>query len=136
MGRCTRTRAGTPVQGHTRAHALATLHPVADTTRFHPGMISCKPDGQKPVTSKKNDMKDKQSIHEKAIRLIEGGIVEVDGHAVKLVKYAHIFDPCFLCEMDCLCHKGNEMCDVCEECDAISKMDCFLTFVTTSSDRP
>ena len=71
----------------------------------------------------------KDSIHEKAIRLLEGGIVEVDGLSVKLVQLPYIFDPCFCCEMDCLCHKGTEMCDVCEECDAISRMDCFLTLL-------
>ena len=74
-------------------------------------------------------MKMKDSIHEKAIRLVEGGIVDVDGQSVKLVKVPYIFDPCFCCEMDCLCHKGTEMCDVCEECDAITRMDCFLTLL-------
>ena len=74
-------------------------------------------------------MKMKESVHEKAIRLVEGGIVDVDGHSVKLVKLPYIFDPCFCCEMDCLCHKGTEMCDVCEECDAITRMDCFLTLL-------
>lgn len=77
-------------------------------------------------------MKMKQSIHEKAIRLVEGGIVEVDGHCVKLVKLPDIFDPCYCCEMDCLCYSGNEMCYVCEECDAISQMDCFLTLIEQS----
>lgn len=77
-------------------------------------------------------MKKKQSIHEKAIRLIEGGIVEVDGHFVKLVKLPAIDNPCFCCNMDCLCHTGNEMCYVCEECDAITNMGCFLTLVEQS----
>jgi len=68
----------------------------------------------------------KESVHEKAIRLIEGGIVDVDGHSVKLGKEPYIFDPCFCCEMDSLCHIGNEMYSVCEECDNITHMDCFL----------
>lgn len=80
-------------------------------------------------------MKNKQSIHEKAIRLVEGGIVEVDGHSVKLVKDPYIFDPCFCCEMDCLCHTDTEMYYVCMECDAITNMDCFLELVTSSSNR-
>ena len=124
------------MQGRIRAHALATLHPVADTTRFHPGMISCKPDGEKSVTSKKNDMKDKQSIHEKAIRLIEGGIVEVDGHSVSLVVIPDSIDTCYHCEMDCLCHTGTEMCNVCIECVEISKKNCILELVTLSSILP
>lgn len=77
----------------------------------------------------------KQSIHEKAIRLVEGGIVDVDGHSVKLAKYPYIFDPCFCCEMDSLCCRGNEMCAVCEECDAITRMDCFLILVEQSEKK-
>lgn len=68
----------------------------------------------------------KNSIHEKAIRLVEGGIVAVDGHSVQLVKGPDIFDPCYCCEMDSICHSGNEMCSVCEECDNITQMSCFL----------
>lgn len=74
-------------------------------------------------------MKEEKSIHEKAVRLVEGGIVNIDGHTVKLGKDTYIFDPCFCCEMDCLCHIGNEMCSVCEECDNITHMDCFLILV-------
>lgn len=74
-------------------------------------------------------MKKKESVHEKAIRLVEGGFVNVDGHTVKLGKDNYIFDPCFCCEMDSLCHIGNEMCSVCQECDSITHMDCFLILV-------
>lgn len=75
----------------------------------------------------------KKSIHEKAIRLVEGGIVDVDGHSVKLGKKPYIFDPCFFCEMDCICHQGNEMFTVCKECDKITQMDCFLILNTLDS---
>ena len=71
----------------------------------------------------------KNSVHEKAIRLIEGGIVDVDGHSVKLVKDPSIFNPCFCCKMDSICHSGNEMCSVCEECDNITQMSCFLVLI-------
>lgn len=77
----------------------------------------------------------KDSVHEKAIRLVEGGIVDVDGHSVRLVQYPYIFDPCYCCEMDCLCHRGTEMCDVCEECDAITKWDCFLILVEQTEKK-
>ena len=76
-----------------------------------------------------------QSIHEKAIRLIEGGIVEVDGHSVRLVKIPDMFDTCSNCEMDCLCHTGTEMCDVCIECVEISKKNCILKLVISSRNR-
>lgn len=68
----------------------------------------------------------KETVHEKAIRLIEGGIVNVDGHFVRLCKGPYIFDPCNECEMDCLCHFGTEMHLVCRECDQITHMGCFL----------
>lgn len=73
----------------------------------------------------------KMSIHDKAVRLVEGGIVEVDGLCVVLHRDKYIFDPCFYCETDCLCHKGTEMCSVCEECDKITKEDCFLSLVVS-----
>lgn len=71
----------------------------------------------------------KQSIHEKAIRLIEGGIVEVDGHCVRLWKGQYEVDTCYYCEMDCLCHYGSEMQLVCRECDKITHMSCWLILV-------
>lgn len=74
----------------------------------------------------------KNSVHEKAIRLVEGGIVDVNGHSVQLVKDPYMFDPCYCCEMDCLCHKDNEMYNVCVECDNITQMDCFLVLIENS----
>lgn len=81
-------------------------------------------------------MENKQSIHEKAIRLIEGGIVEVDGHSVSLVKIPDSIDTCYHCEMDCLCHIGTEMCDVCIECVEITKKNCILELVTLDRVLP
>lgn len=81
-------------------------------------------------------MKNKQSIHEKAIRLVEGGIVEIDGHSVRLVKIPDCFDTCSHCEMDCLCHLGTEMCSVCIECVEITNKNCFLKLVTLSHVLP
>lgn len=63
-----------------------------------------------------------ESIHKKAIRLIEGGIVEVDGLSVRAVKSESRWGCCGLCKMDCLCHFGTEVLDVCVECDSIT--DC------------
>lgn len=67
-----------------------------------------------------------KTIHEKAIRLIEGGVVEISGLSVIMRHEPYIFDPCFVCDMDCLCHAGNDICNLCEECDAITGEDCFL----------
>lgn len=84
------------------------------------------------ILKNKITKKMKESVHKKAIRLIEGGIVEVDGHFVKLGKNQDIFDPCLCCKMDCLCHSGTEMCEVCKECDDITGMDCWLILITRS----
>lgn len=58
-------------------------------------------------------------IHNKAIRLAEGGVVEVDGHEVFAKKSPWNWDPCFDCKMDCLCHYDTDMCSVCMELDRI-----------------
>lgn len=81
-------------------------------------------------------MKNKQSIHEKAIRLVEGGIVNVDGHSVSLVKIPDSIDTCNHCEMDCICHLGSEMCSVCIECVEITNKNCILELVTLSDVLP
>lgn len=69
------------------------------------------------------------SIHEKAIRLLEGDVVNVDGHFVRAVKVNWEFDNCSLCEMDCLCQYGTEMVSVCIECDSIGKNKYYLKLV-------
>lgn len=71
-----------------------------------------------------------EGIHEKAIRLIEGGIVEVSGLCVRMGRAPGYLDSCYCCEMDCLCHKGNPICDLCEECDSITREYCFLILVS------
>lgn len=68
-------------------------------------------------------------IHEKAIRLLEGGIVEVDGLFVRAVRIDVMYDTCDLCEMDSLCHFGTEMLDVCKECDSIDVHYYYLKLV-------
>lgn len=76
-------------------------------------------------------MKQELSIHDKAIRLLEGGIVDVDGHAVKYGGRGLLFRPCYKCKMDCLCHNGTEMAAVCAECDSITGHDCYLCLVVS-----
>lgn len=71
-----------------------------------------------------------EGIHEKAIRLIEGGIVEVSGLCVIAKQVDCGSDPCFVCDMDCLCHHGNPICDLCEECDSITNEHYILILVS------
>ena len=74
---------------------------------------------------KEIDMKEKE-IHDKAIRLLEGGIVNVDGLNVKMDKCPIEAFSCDRCEMDSICKFGSDMANVCRECDMISKDDCYL----------
>lgn len=76
------------------------------------------------MSKSKNDI-----IHDKAIRLIEGGVVEVDGLYVRAVRINVMYDTCNLCEMDCLCHFGTEMLEVCNECDRINADYYYLKLV-------
>lgn len=73
-------------------------------------------------------MKNK-SVHEKAIRLLEGGIVDVDGLNLICVCFSGEKHECEVCEMDCLCHQGNDICAVCTECSDISRRKCYLQLV-------
>lgn len=70
-----------------------------------------------------------KDIHEKAIRLLEGDQVEAEGLAVACVLYDGVLVECQVCEMDCLCHQNNEICDICIECSEIIRGKCYLKLV-------
>lgn len=74
---------------------------------------------------KEIDMKEKE-IHNKAIRLLEGGIVNADGFNVTLRKYTIYEDACMICEMYSICRIGTEMYSVCMECEKMSQDECYL----------
>lgn len=70
-------------------------------------------------------MTDKE-LHEKAVRLCEGGTVEVNGHFVKAeVIDEHVF-PCAMCEMDSACRM--DMTNLCAECDGYERKFHILKF--------
>ena len=68
----------------------------------------------------------KMTVHDKAIRLIEGGIVEIDGNWFRLIRFPDDFDgiTCMECELDSICQSEHE--DVCGECEAIYVKNCCL----------
>ena len=68
-----------------------------------------------------------KTLHEKAIRLIEGGFVEAEGLFVRAVIFNGSDHPCFECEMDSLCHAFNDIWKLCLECDSISDKKYCLT---------
>lgn len=67
-------------------------------------------------------MSDKE-LHEKAVRLCEGGAVEINGLWVKTRIVNEPVDPCDICEMDCLCNIDMaELCGMCEAYDRKSHL--------------
>lgn len=74
-------------------------------------------------------MNREKEIHDKAIRLIKGGIVEVDGHCVKMKYGAEDKLACLDCEMDSICYEGPSMNDLCAQCDLITGKYCLLELV-------
>lgn len=58
-------------------------------------------------------------LYEKAVRLAEGGIVEIAGHFVRAEKVLGGDNPCDLCNMDSICHM--EMVDLCAELDGYTR---------------
>lgn len=65
-------------------------------------------------------------LYEKAVRLAEGGIVEIAGHFVRAVNVPAAECPCDLCEMDSACRM--EMTDLCAELDAYTRSKNLLKF--------
>lgn len=70
-------------------------------------------------------MKEKE-LHEKAVHLSEGGIVEVAGLFVRAIPVNDYVVGCEVCQMDCLCR--GEMTDLCAELCAYDRKDHYLVF--------
>lgn len=56
-----------------------------------------------------------KELHQKAVRLCEGGAVQVSGLMIKAKRIPDGFCACENCEMDSAC--DMEMVDLCAECD-------------------
>lgn len=63
-------------------------------------------------------------IHQKAIRLREGGVEEIDGLWFVARESFGAIHPCDMCELDSICH-GNVR-EVCDELDSWGKHNYFL----------
>lgn len=74
-------------------------------------------------------MNREKEIHDKAIRLIKGGIVEVDGLCVTLKYGVENISVCPDCEMNSICRQGCSINDLCVACDLITGKPCFLVLV-------
>lgn len=66
------------------------------------------------------------TIHEKAIRLLEGGVVEINSDWFRLKALPNNYPdyPCIDCNLDSICREQHS--DVCGECEAISHKRCQL----------
>ncbi len=69
---------------------------------------------------------EKMTVHDKAIRLVEGDIVEIVGNWFRLRRFPDYYDdnPCMECELDSICQLDHI--DICGECEAISGRRCCL----------
>lgn len=73
-------------------------------------------------------------IYEKAIRLIEGGQVSVDGHLVKIKIVELDENPCKECETNNVCLTFSDMHSICQKCDCITQRNCCMELVTNDKE--
>lgn len=73
--------------------------------------------------SKRKEM----TIHDKAVRLCEGGAVWCMGHYVKAQVFQMDYLPCIDCNMMSICQ--DELWDLCVECDNLTNENHMLVLV-------
>ena len=81
------------------------------------------------MTKKQKEM----SLHDKAVRLCEGGIAECMGQFVKAVAIDTTDLPCIDCGMDSICR--DELCDLCAECDNLTNENHILVLACEQPDK-
>lgn len=70
--------------------------------------------------------KNELTLHDKAVRLCEGGVVECESHFVRAVKLPNYAEACENCEMDSACR--YYMSRLCFECDVYEGKTHILKF--------
>ena len=73
------------------------------------------------------------TLHDKAVRLCEGGVVECMGHYVKAKAVKTDGIPCIDCKMDSICR--DELSDLCAECDYLTGEDHILILACEQPDK-
>lgn len=78
---------------------------------------------------------EKMTAHDKAIRLLEGGVVEIEANWFGLTRLSDDrgIDSCLECKLDSICKQ--EHVEVCEECDAISRGTCCLRLISNEQEN-
>lgn len=71
------------------------------------------------------------TVHDKVIRLLEGGIVEIESDSFRLLRLSDDLDvdDCCECELDSICREEHR--NICAECSAISGGKCCLRLAHT-----
>lgn len=64
--------------------------------------------------------------HDIVVRLCEGGIENIDGHALEAVEIPNGFDACHECEMDSAC--SEQIKEICIACDEYKLVNHILRF--------
>ena len=72
------------------------------------------------------------TIHDKAIRILEGGIVEIDGNWFGLKRFPDWYDDnaCMECDLDSICRMEHT--NVCAECESIIHRKCCLRLASSA----
>lgn len=71
-------------------------------------------------------MKKKDTLYAKAVRLAEGGIVDINSHFVRAIGVVCVDCPCHLCDMDSACNE--DMSNLCHEVDVYTHSPHILKF--------
>lgn len=66
------------------------------------------------------------SLHDMAVRLAEGGIVDFGGYAIKAKDVGQEIDLCCLCSMDSVC--TMDLADLCAEVDSYTRSKHIIMF--------
>ena len=59
----------------------------------------------------------KNSLHDLAVRLCEGGVVWYEGHSLVAIELQDDDDACLMCHMDSICN--HNISELCRECDLL-----------------
>lgn len=81
------------------------------------------------MTKKRKEM----TLHDKVVRLVEGGTVECMGHFVKAKAIKTDDLPCIDCKMDSICQ--DELWYLCAECDSLTNEEHILVLACEQLDK-
>jgi len=66
------------------------------------------------------------SLHDMAVRLAEGGIVDFGGYTIKAKDVGQEENPCYLCSIDSVC--TMDLVDLCAEVDGYTRSKHIIMF--------